>query len=227
MHGILSAQHLRLDRHFSFIRYLLATAAASSTAVLSLRPPSPPRSAAAPRRRPQPRSTSRPGAHDDRAAYPYDHRAPGGAGVIQVMHTDDATPKLIDRVRRRCFNCCRRIRARDGGVTLVPGKCWATTTASSSARTRAHAGAISPKPGSLASLTLHSRSTPRPSPLRPSVERQRELAPPLLLAPPPPTLRLRHSHIYSLRHGRTGAVVKAVAMCKWGGGGPDRDTCTR
>ncbi|KAJ7884908.1 hypothetical protein B0H13DRAFT_2536180, partial [Mycena leptocephala] len=30
----------------------------------------------------------------------------GGAGVIQVVHTDDAATKLSDRVRRRCFNCC-------------------------------------------------------------------------------------------------------------------------
>ncbi|KAJ7911643.1 hypothetical protein B0H13DRAFT_1614350, partial [Mycena leptocephala] len=46
----------------------------------------------------------------------------GGAGVIQVVHTDDAATKLSDRVRRRCFNCCTTDTSTWRRSNLSPGK---------------------------------------------------------------------------------------------------------
>jgi hypothetical protein len=46
----------------------------------------------------------------------------GGAGVIQVVHADDAATKLSDRVRRRCFNSCTTDTRTWRRSNLSPGK---------------------------------------------------------------------------------------------------------
>jgi hypothetical protein len=50
----------------------------------------------------------------------------GGAGVIQVVYTDDAATKLSDRVRRRCFNCCTTDTSTWRRSNLSPGKLVST-----------------------------------------------------------------------------------------------------
>ncbi|KAJ7902226.1 hypothetical protein B0H13DRAFT_2027132, partial [Mycena leptocephala] len=66
----------------------------------------------------------------------------GGAGVIQVVYTDDAATKLSDRVRRRCFNCCTTDTSTWRRSNLSPGKLVSTYCVSffcpSNARTRVH-----------------------------------------------------------------------------------------
>lgn len=50
---------------------------------------------------------------------------PGGMPTQQylpVVHTDDATTKLSDRVRRRCFNCCTTDTSTWRRSNLSPGK---------------------------------------------------------------------------------------------------------
>ncbi|KAJ7889179.1 hypothetical protein B0H13DRAFT_884767 [Mycena leptocephala] len=66
----------------------------------------------------------------------------GGAGVIQVVHTDDAATKLSDRVRRRCFNCCMTYTSTWIRSNLSPGTFSTTNAASSNARTRVHTPAV-------------------------------------------------------------------------------------
>jgi hypothetical protein len=46
----------------------------------------------------------------------------GGGSVIQVVHTGNATTKLSDRVRRRCFNCCTTDTSTWRRNNLSPGK---------------------------------------------------------------------------------------------------------
>ncbi|KAJ7893201.1 hypothetical protein B0H13DRAFT_2037602, partial [Mycena leptocephala] len=62
----------------------------------------------------------------------------GGAGVIQVVYTDDAATKLSDRVRRRCFNCCTTDTSTWRRSNLSPGKLLWNKCGPSNARTRVH-----------------------------------------------------------------------------------------
>ncbi|TFY74240.1 hypothetical protein EWM64_g9772 [Hericium alpestre] len=54
----------------------------------------------------------------EHGAYPY----PGQPHNYGVMYTDDASMKLSDRVRRRCFNCCTTDTSTWRRSSLNPGK---------------------------------------------------------------------------------------------------------
>ncbi|KAI5118742.1 hypothetical protein M0805_008142 [Coniferiporia weirii] len=50
------------------------------------------------------------------------HGAGGGSGGFTPIYTDDASTKLSDRVRRRCFNCCTTDTSTWRRSSLNPGK---------------------------------------------------------------------------------------------------------
>ena len=53
----------------------------------------------------------------------------GGQQHINAIYTDDATTKLNDRVRRRCFNCCTTDTSTWRRSSLNPGKVVSKYTA--------------------------------------------------------------------------------------------------
>ncbi|KAJ7766568.1 hypothetical protein DFH07DRAFT_915953 [Mycena maculata] len=85
----------------------------------------------------------------------------GGAGVIQVVHTDDAATKLSDRVRRRCFNCCTTDTSTWRRSNLSPGKVLCNKCGLfERTHSRPRPEQFPHKRGPLASSTLRSRSPP-------------------------------------------------------------------
>ncbi|KAJ6553338.1 hypothetical protein B0H19DRAFT_1030300 [Mycena capillaripes] len=92
----------------------------------------------------------------------------GGAGVIQVVHTDDAATKLSDRVRRRCFNCCTTDTSTWRRSNLSPGKVLCNKCGLfERTHSRPRPEQFPHKRGPLASSTLRSRSPPQPQVSRP------------------------------------------------------------
>jgi hypothetical protein len=51
---------------------------------------------------------------------------PSGPSSNHIVHTDDATTKLSERVRRRCFNCCTTDTSTWRRSNLSPGKVVST-----------------------------------------------------------------------------------------------------
>ncbi|KAJ7914753.1 hypothetical protein B0H13DRAFT_1611198 [Mycena leptocephala] len=86
----------------------------------------------------------------------------GGAGGIQVVHTDDAATKLSDRVRRRCFNCCTTDTSTWRRSNLSPGKVLCNKCGLfERTHSRPRPEQFPHKRGPLASSTLRSRSPPQ------------------------------------------------------------------
>ncbi|KAJ6488793.1 hypothetical protein C8R45DRAFT_247531 [Mycena sanguinolenta] len=85
----------------------------------------------------------------------------GGAGAIQVIHTDDAATKLSDRVRRRCFNCCTTDTSTWRRSNLSPGKVLCNKCGLfERTHSRPRPEQFPHKRGPLASSTLRSRTPP-------------------------------------------------------------------
>ncbi|KAJ7828644.1 hypothetical protein B0H13DRAFT_2437284 [Mycena leptocephala] len=106
----------------------------------------------------------------------------GGAGVIQVVHTDDAGTKLSDRVRRRCFNCCTTDTSTWRRSNLSPGKVLCNKCGLfERTHARPRPEQFPHKRGPLASSTRRSRSPPQAQPYQPPTH----YAPPPGSAPPP------------------------------------------
>ncbi|KAJ7907967.1 hypothetical protein B0H13DRAFT_2662183 [Mycena leptocephala] len=105
----------------------------------------------------------------------------GGAGGIQVVHTDDAATKLSDRVRRRCFNCCTTDTSTWRRSNLSPGKVLCNKCGLfERTHSRPRPEQFPHKRGPLASSTLRSRSPPQAQPYQPPAH-----YPPPGPAPPP------------------------------------------
>ncbi|KAJ7852147.1 hypothetical protein B0H13DRAFT_1728851 [Mycena leptocephala] len=106
----------------------------------------------------------------------------GGAGVIQVVHTDDAATKLSDRVRRRCFNCCTTDTSTWRRSNLSPGKVLCNKCGLfERTHSRPRPEQFPHKRGPLASSTLRSRSPPQAQPYQTPAH----YPPPALPLPPP------------------------------------------
>ncbi|KAF7375799.1 hypothetical protein MSAN_00469600 [Mycena sanguinolenta] len=89
----------------------------------------------------------------------------GGAGAIQVIHTDDAATKLSDRVRRRCFNCCTTDTSTWRRSNLSPGKVLCNKCGLfERTHSRPRPEQFPHKRGPLASSTLRSRTPPQAQP---------------------------------------------------------------
>ncbi|KAJ7839470.1 hypothetical protein B0H14DRAFT_1069154 [Mycena olivaceomarginata] len=100
-------------------------------------------------------------------------------GVIQVVHTDDATTKLSDRVRRRCFNYCTTDTSTWRRSNLSPGKVLCNKCGLfERTHSRARPEQFPHKRGSLASSTLRSRSPPQPQQQQPTYQNPPQYPPP-------------------------------------------------
>jgi hypothetical protein len=105
-----------------------------------------------------------PGVQQNRVGYAVPYPVPGQSNN-HIIHTDDATTKLSERVRRRCFNCCTTDTSTWRRSNLSPGKVLCNKCGLfERTHSRPRPEQFPHKRGPLASSTLRARNTPSPQP---------------------------------------------------------------